>query len=69
MTVISDDLWELRRKSLSAENGNDFWEGAQSENVMANQIDAQTIQAGAIAAHRIYCVRCDCPMQSIESKI
>lgn len=69
MTVISDDLWELRRKSLSAENGNDSWEGAQSENVMANQIDAQTIQAGAIAAHRIYCVRCDCPMQSIESKI
>ncbi len=69
MTLISDDLWQLRRKSLSAEIGDDSWEGTQSENVMANQIDAQTIQAGAIAAHRIYCVQCDCPMQSIESKI
>ncbi|MBS7380504.1 MAG: hypothetical protein KIG72_04460, partial [Bradymonadales bacterium] len=53
VTRVSKSQWEQRKQGYIAVD--DAWDGVQSGNVMANQIDAETIQADDVVARRVYC--------------
>ena len=57
VTRVSKSQWEQRKQGYIAVD--DAWDGVQSGNVMANQIDAETIQADDVVARRVYCVCLD----------
>ena len=67
VTRVSKSQWEQRKQGYSAVD--DAWDGVQSGNVMANQIDAETIQADDVVARRVYCVCLDCPTTNSDSTV
>lgn len=67
VTRVSKSQWEQRKQGYIAVD--DAWDGVQSGNVMANQIDAETIQADDVVARRVYCVCLDCPTTNIDSTV
>ena len=67
VTRVSKSQWEQRKQGYIAVD--DAWDGVQSGNVMANQIDAETIQADDVVARRVYCVCLDCPTTNSDSTV
>ena len=67
VTRVSKSQWEQRKQGYIAVG--DAWDGVQSGNVMANQIDAETIQADDVVARRVYCVCLDCPTTNSDSTV
>lgn len=67
LTRLSKAQWEQRKQTR--DDNSDAWEGVQTNNVLTNEIDADTIQANDVVAHRIYCVVCDCPVKRVDSQI
>ena len=67
LTRLSKAQWEQRKQTRVDDS--DAWEGVQTNNVMTNEIDAETIQADDVVAHRVYCVVCDCPVKRVDSQI
>ena len=67
VTRVSKSQWEQRKQGYIAVA--EAWDGVQSGNVMANQIDAETIQADDVVARRVYCVCLDCPTTNIDSTV
>ena len=67
VTRVSKSQWEQRKQGYIAVD--DAWDGAQSGNVMANQIDAETIQADDVVARRVYCACLDCPTTNSDSTV
>ena len=67
VTRVSKSQWEQRKQGYTAVD--DAWDGVQSGNVMANQIDAETIQADDVVARRVYCVCLDCPTTNSDSTV
>ncbi len=67
VTRVSKSQWEQRKQGYIAVD--DAWDGVQSGNVMANQIDAETIQADDVVARRVYCVCLDCPTTNSGSTV
>ena len=67
VTRVSKSQWEQRKQGYIAVD--DAWDGVQSGNVMANQIDAETIQADDVVARRVYCVCLDWPTTNSDSTV
>ena len=67
VTRVSKSQWEQRKQGYIAVD--DAWDGVQSGNVIANQIDAETIQADDVVARRVYCVCLDCPTTNSDSTV
>ena len=67
VTRVSKSQWEQRKQGYIAVD--DAWDGVQNGNVMANQIDAETIQADDVVARRVYCVCLDCPTTNSDSTV
>ena len=67
VTRVSKSQWEQRKQGYIAVD--EAWDGVQSGNVMANQIDAETIQADDVVARRVYCVCLDCPTTNSDSTV